>query len=114
MLAHEAHPFEAYRRLLSAMTRYRQSMSIMGGCRLVVTPLASKLITIGAGFACFEMQPGDMSANYRVAIPYAEPTRYVASPDDLQKSKPEIAALILTGHAYDESAAQAYAGQVLI
>jgi hypothetical protein len=103
LLAHEAHPFEAYRQLLGAMMRYQKSMSIMGGCRLVVTPLASKLITIGAGLACFEMQPADVSANYRVAIPYAEPTRYVASPDDLQQSKPEIAALILTGAAYDEA-----------
>jgi hypothetical protein len=103
LLAHEGHPFEAYRQLFGAMMRYRKSMSIMGGCRLVVTPLASKLITIGAGLACFEMQPSDVSANYRVAIPYAEPTRYIASPDDLKKSKPEIAALVLTGHAYDES-----------
>ena len=103
LLVHEGHPFEAYRQLLGAMMRYRTSMSIMGGCRLVVTPLASKLITIGAGLSCFEMQPADVSANYRVAIPYAEPTRYVASADDLQRSKPEIAALILTGNAYNEA-----------
>jgi hypothetical protein len=102
LLAHEGHPFEACRQLLGAMMLYQRSMSIMGGCRLVVTPLASKLITIGAGLACFEMQPGDEKANYRVAIPYAEPTRYVVSPADLQQSKPDIAALILTGHAYDE------------
>lgn len=104
LLAHEGHPFEAYRQLFEAMKRYRKSMSIMGGCRLVVTPLASKLITIGAGLACFEMQPSDVVADYRVAIPYAEPTRYVASPEDLQHSKPEIVALILTGDAYDEGA----------
>jgi hypothetical protein len=103
LLAHEGHPFEAYRQLFGAMMRYRKSMAIMGGCRLVVTPLASKLITIGAGLACFEMQPSDFNADYRVAIPYAEPTRYIASPDDLKQSKPEIAALVLTGHAYDES-----------
>lgn len=110
LLAHEGHPFEAYRQLFGAMIRYRKSMSIMGGCRLVVTPLASKLITIGAGLACFEMQPSDVSADYRVAIPYAEPTRYIASPDDLKQSKPEIAALVLTGHAYDESADSSSAG----
>ncbi len=74
----------------------------MGGCRLVVTPLASKLITIGVGLACFEMRPPDVTADYRVAIPYAEPTRYVASVQALRESKPEISALILTGEAYDE------------
>ena len=96
----EAHPFEAYRQLLGAMHRYRESMRILGGCRLVVTPLASKLITIGAGLACYEMRPGAMGENYGVAIPYAEPTRYVASREALRASKPEMCSLLLTGDAY--------------
>lgn len=104
LLAHESHPFEAYRQLLSAMTRYRESMRIMGGCRLVVTPLGSKLITLGAGLACFEMRPPDMSADYGVAIPYAEPTRYVVPMGALRESRPEISALILTGDAYEDRA----------
>ena len=103
LLAHEGHPFEAYRQLYRAMNRYQRSMSIMGGCRLVVTPLASKLVTVGTGLACFDMQPSDKTAQYRVAIPYAEPTRYLASVGDLQKSKPELSVLILTGDAYDGS-----------
>ena len=101
LYAHEAHPFEAYRQLLGAMTRYRESMQIIGGCRLVVTPLASKLITLGAGLACFEVRPSGMEENYGVAIPYAAPTRYTASRDVLCASKPEICALLLTGDAYD-------------
>jgi hypothetical protein len=100
LYANESHPFEAYRQLLQAMTRYKKSMMALGGCRLVVTPLASKLITIGAALACFEMKPVDMDQGYGVAIPYAEPKRYVASTDDLRQSKPEIAALVLTGDAY--------------
>jgi hypothetical protein len=102
LLAHESHPFETYRQLSSAMLRYRKSMSIMGGCRLVVTPLASKLMTLGAGLACFELRPPDMTSDYGVAIPYAEPTRYDAPLLALRNSKPEIASLILTGQAYDE------------
>jgi hypothetical protein len=100
LYAHESNPFEAYRQLLSAMERYKSSMSVMGGCRLVVTPLGSKLITLGAGLACFEMKPADLNANYGVAIPYAEPTRYIASVEALRRSKPEIAAMLLTGEAY--------------
>ncbi len=53
LYAHESHPFEAYRQLLGAMLRYRSTMGVIGGCRLVVTPLASKLITIGSALACF-------------------------------------------------------------
>lgn len=100
LYAHESNPFEAYRQLLGAMQRYRNSMTIMGGCRLVVTPLGSKLITLGAGLACFEMRPSDLNDKYGVAIPHAEPTRYVASVDAIKASKPEISVMLLTGEAY--------------
>jgi hypothetical protein len=98
--AHESHPFEAYRQLLNAMLRYQNSMRIMGGCRLVMTPLGSKLITLGAGLACFEMRPNDLNEKYGVAIPHAEPRRYIASVDALKRSVPEVSALLLTGLAY--------------
>lgn len=97
---HESNPFEAYRQLLRAMSRYRDSMMILGGCRIVVTPLGSKLVTLGAGLACFEMRPADLNAKYGVAIPHAEPKRYVASIQDLKESRPEISTLLLTGEAY--------------
>lgn len=100
LYVHEAHPFEAYRQLLQAMRRYRTSMEILGGCRLVVTPLGSKLITIGAGLACFEMRPENDDARYAVAIPHIEPKRYIVPVEALTKSEPEISALLLTGAAY--------------
>ena len=98
--AHENHPFEAYRQLLQAMRRYRDSLRIVGGCRLVMTPLASKLITLGAGLSCFDMRPHRQEDDYGVAIPYAEPTRYIASTGTLNASKPVISSLLLTGSAY--------------
>lgn len=100
LYAHESQPFEAYRQLLGAMRRYQNSMTILGGCRLVMTPLGSKLITLGTGLACFEMWSSNVEAKYRVAIPHAEPRRYLASVDSLRKSKPEISVLLLTGEAY--------------
>jgi hypothetical protein len=85
----ESNPFEAYRQLLGAMARYRKSMTILGGCRLAVTPLSSKLVTLGAGLACFEMRLGNME-DYGVAMPYAEPMRYVASKDALANAKQKL------------------------
>jgi hypothetical protein len=100
LYAHEANPFEAYRQLLGAMRRYQESFSVLGGCRLVVTPLASKLITLGAALACFEIKLGGTHNSYGVAIPYAEPKRYVVEANALEQSRPEISALVLTGDAY--------------
>lgn len=97
---HEANPFEAYRQLMSAMTRYKEALDVLGGCRLVVTPLASKLVTIGSALACFEMKANSADRRSSVSIPYAEPKRYVASVTQLRSSRPEISALVLTGDAY--------------
>lgn len=101
LYVNESHPFEAYRQILNAMNRYRESMEILDGCRLIVTPFGSKLITLGAGLACFEMRPQNLvEAQYRVAIPHAEPTRYVADVHAVETSQPEICCLLLTGKAY--------------
>lgn len=101
LYVHESHPFEAYRQLLATMRRYRDSMLVLGGCRLVVTPFSSKLITLGAGLACFEMRPTALvDAQYGVAIPHAEPTRYVVAAQAVKESKPEVCSLLLTGAAY--------------
>lgn len=101
LYAHEANPFEVYRQLFQAMHRYRNSLQMLGGCRLIVTPLGSKLITVGAGLACFDMQPSGLEHRYGVAIPYAGPTRYVAAADAFRTVKPDIASLLLTGCAYE-------------
>ena len=97
---HESNPFEAYRQLLSAMLRYKQSLNVLGNCRLLVTPLGSKLITVGAGLACFEMKPTGIGDSHRIALPLAEPRRYIASVGSLRASAPELSALLLTGDAY--------------
>lgn len=100
LYAHEGNPFEAYRQLLGAMKRYRRSLSVLGGCRLVVTPLASKLMTLGAALECFEMKLESAGAGYALAIPCAEPKRDVASVVDIRASRPEVSAIVLTGEAY--------------
>jgi hypothetical protein len=100
LYAHETNPFEAYRQLLGAMKRYQKSLSVIGGCRLVVTPLASKLITLGAALACYELKLDIVVGNYGVAIPYAEPKRYSVSTAALRASAPEVSAMVLTGEAY--------------
>lgn len=100
MYAHEAHPFEAYRQLYNAMERYRKSFELLGGCRLVVTPLSSKLMTLGVGLACFNMRPLPDQDKHALAIPYAEPRRYSVKGTELHASKPEIAVLLLTGLGY--------------
>lgn len=101
MYTHEAHPFETYRQMFKAMERYRKSFELLGGCRMVVTPLSSKLMTLGVGLACFNMKPQSNDDKHVLAIPYSEPHRYSVTGAELKASKPEIFSLLLTGSAYE-------------
>ena len=67
-----------------------------------MTPLASKLITIGSALACFEMKLRSSDHKSSVSIPYAEPKRYVAAVNQLRSSRPDISVLLLTGEAYNQ------------
>lgn len=100
LLVHEANPFEAYRQLYRAMIRYKESLELLGGCKLYVTPLGSKLVTVGAGLACFDVRTSNALAKHRVSIPHAEPTRYRADTEKLSSTRPQICSLTLTGEAY--------------
>lgn len=100
--AHEAHPFEAYRQVLNAMKRFHQTFSILGGCRIVLTPLASKLITVGSALACFEVKTSrsDGATTLSVAIANAEPRRYSVSTAEMAEANPTLSSLVLTGRPY--------------
>lgn len=51
-------------------------LELLGGCRLVVTPLFSKLMTLGVEGCRFNMRNASDGAKHLLAIPYAEPRRY--------------------------------------
>ena len=100
LYAHEANPFEAYRQILEAMARYKHSFSLMEGCKLLVTPLASKLLTLGSALACFEMRILCRDTNCRISIPCSEPKRYSIGVEHLTNSTPELTLMWLTGDPY--------------
>ena len=50
--AHESNPFEAFRQIRNTLGHYQRSLQPLGGSRLLITPLASKLMTVACGLAC--------------------------------------------------------------
>ena len=54
--ASEANPFQVYREVLRTIVRYQASLSVLGGCKAFVSPLSSKLLSIGALLACYELK----------------------------------------------------------
>jgi hypothetical protein len=52
--ASEYNPFEAYRQLFGVIVRYRDALRELGGCKVYVSPLSSKLLSVGALLACYD------------------------------------------------------------
>jgi hypothetical protein len=56
LYASEQNPFEVYRRLRSAVIRYGEVFKLLGGCRVALSPLSSKLMSLGALLVAYEMK----------------------------------------------------------
>ncbi|MGE0567421.1 MAG: hypothetical protein AB7O73_05690 [Bacteroidia bacterium] len=63
--AHEKNPFQVYRLLKKAIRRYDKSLSILSGCKIIVSAFASKLLTVGAFLAVFESREEGKNAGIK-------------------------------------------------
>lgn len=71
--ASEYNPFEAYRQLYSAIDRYRDALKELDGCKVFVSPLSSKLLSVGALLACYDHVKHPVpGGRLYVGMPYVE------------------------------------------
>ena len=73
----EFNPFEAYKQVFGVIDRYRLTLRELGGCKAYVSPLSSKLLSVGALLACYDHKfatPCDHSLN--VGMPCVESVSY--------------------------------------
>lgn len=97
LLASEYNPFEAYKQLYIAMDQYKQALRSMGGCKLFVSPLSSKLLSIGVLLACYDHRYGSGSKDeFDVGIPYVETAVY-GDPDQNPDSAFELHSMWIRG-----------------
>ncbi len=75
--ASEYNPFEAYKQVFLAMDRYRRALGELGGCKAFVSPLSSKLLSVGALLACYDHRYGTIKGErMSVGILYVETADY--------------------------------------
>ena len=75
--ASEFNPFEAYKQIFWAIDRYRDALADLGGCKAYVSPLSSKLLSVGALLACYEHKTrGSANRKLDVGMPYVESLSY--------------------------------------
>jgi hypothetical protein len=56
--AAEDNPFQVYREIRRTALDYRETLTPLGGAKIFVSPLSSKLTTVGALLACYELRHG--------------------------------------------------------
>ena len=68
----ELNPFEVYRRLRGAVLRYSDVFGILGGCRVAISPMSSKLMSLGALLAAYELK----ARGHRVGVAHVDAQGY--------------------------------------
>lgn len=93
--ASEINPFEAYKQIFAAILRYHDSLKELGGCKAYVSPLSSKLLSIGAVLACYEHR-NLRYEDLKVGIPYVEAATY-AEPSQSPVDEIELYSMWIRG-----------------
>ena len=97
LYACEYNPFEAYKQLYFTIDHYRDALKGLGGCKAFVSPLSSKLLSIGTLLACYDhamlIKSDDSLA---IGIPYVETESY-GSPNQTEEDAREIYSMWIRG-----------------
>ncbi|HTN07598.1 hypothetical protein [Agriterribacter sp.] len=84
--ADESNPFQVYRLLNGTIHRYNESFRLLSGCKIIVSALSSKLLTIGAFMAVYEKK----KEGSNIGIMHVESMGHELS-EDFEEQKIEIA-----------------------
>lgn len=75
--ADESNPFQVYRLLSRTIQRYNDSFKLLSGCKIIVSALSSKLLTIGAFLAVYEKK----KQNTNIGIMHVESLGHELKPE---------------------------------
>lgn len=92
----ECNPFETYRQIFRTVARYNRSLDVLGGCHSAISATSSKLLSVGALLAAYDLK----MLNYSVGIPHVEADGYRMT-DATASQRSELFSLWLTGECYE-------------
>jgi len=99
--ASESNPFEVYRQIVRSVRHYRRALSPLGGCKAVVSAMSSKLSSLGALLAAYELCGGTGDDHVDVGVAHVEAQGYrLERPAHVPA--PTLCNLSLAGECYAE------------
>jgi hypothetical protein len=94
VFAAEQNPFEVYRTLRNVVLHYQDSFGPLGGCRVALSALSSKLMSLGALMAAYELK----QSGCQIAVAHVESHGYSLGNRALDS---ELFGLWLAGECYE-------------
>ena len=100
MYVPEQNPFGVYREIMSAVKHYTDALAPLGGCKVVISALSSKLLSLGALLAAYDLK----QQKHRVGIAHVEAEGYAMcdSTPNNEHSR-DLFDIWITGEPYDLS-----------
>jgi hypothetical protein len=68
----ESNPFHVYRLISQTIARYQKSFGLLDGCKVIISALSSKVLSLGAFMAVYEAKKIDQTAGQNVGIKQVE------------------------------------------
>lgn len=92
----EWNPFEVYRQICRTIERYNSALDALGKCKVVVSALSSKLLSVGALLAAYEARRN----NFMIGIAHVETHGYQIS-GNVGSCNPNLCSLWIAGECYN-------------
>ena len=94
--ASEWNPFEVYRQIYRTVGRYNEALKDLGGCKVVVSALSSKLLSVGALLAAYEAK----RKGFKIGISHIETNGYKIQ-EKFETGQPKLFSLWIAGECYN-------------
>ena len=92
----ERNPFGVYREIRSAVQHYSNSLQTLGGCKVVLSALSSKLLSLGALLAAYELK----RAEHAVGIAHVHSLGYNMHTPAARSNNGEVFEVWIAGEPY--------------
>lgn len=99
--ASESNPFEVYRQIMKSVRHYKKALAPLGGCRAVISAMSSKLSSLGALLAAYELQTGVGESHVDVGVAHVEAQGYSLKSSSPGSQAATLYSLWLAGECYD-------------
>jgi hypothetical protein len=96
--AAESNPFEVYRQLMRSILHYQQALSPLGGCKVALSAMSSKLASIGVILAAYEL--GGRNPKVVVGVAHVESQGYSVERTVGPELAPTLFTIWLSGECY--------------